>query len=155
MICRLVIILLVIAKISDDFTTQYLLISSCALMQLIHVLVRPYASTIHNIFDGIILQLIVIISVLPVIEFVDQYDKIFVIVIIYVLLILPLISFIAIKVWINKDIIQIVYYKCKHIFISCYYNEVATDDLQEPVEIREFGVIVDENMRRNAIIVDV
>ena len=155
MICRLLIILLVIAKISDDFTTQYLLISSCALMQLIHVLVRPYASTIHNIFDGIILQLIVIISVLPVIEFVDQCDKIFVIVIIYVLLILPLISFIAIKVWINKDIIQIVYYKCKHIFISCYYNEVATDDLQEPVEIREFGVIVDENMRRKAIIVDV
>ena len=65
MICRLVIILLVIVKISDDdFTTQYLLISSCALMQLIHVLVRPYASTVHNIFDGIILQLIVIISVL-------------------------------------------------------------------------------------------
>ena len=152
MICRLVIILLVIVKISDDFTTQYLLILSCALMQLIHVLVRPYASTIHNIFDGIILQLIVIISVLPVIEFVDQYDEIFVIVIIYVLLILPLISFIAIKVWINKDIIQIVYYKCN---ISCYYNEVATDDPQEPVEIREFCVIVDENMRRNAIIVDV
>ena len=81
MICRLVIILLVIIKVSDDFTTQYLLISSCGLMQLIHVLVRPYASTIHNIFDGIILQLIVIISVLPVIEFVDQYDKIFVLVI--------------------------------------------------------------------------
>ena len=44
MICRLVIILLIIVKISDDFTTQYLLISSCALMQLIHVLVRPYAT---------------------------------------------------------------------------------------------------------------
>ena len=76
-------------------------------------------------------------------------------VILYLLVILPLISFIAIKVWINKDIIQIVYYKCKHIFISCYYNEVATDDPQEPVEIKEFGIIVDENMRRNAIIVDV
>ena len=64
MIRRLVIILLVIMKISDDFTTQYMLISSCILMQLIHVLVKPYVSTIHNIFDGIILQLIVIISVL-------------------------------------------------------------------------------------------
>ena len=155
MICRLVIILLVIVKISDDFTTQYLLISSCALIQLIHVLVRPYASTINNIFDGIILQLIVIISVLPVIEFVDQYDEIFVTVIIYVLVILPLISFIAIKVWINKNIIQIASYKCKNMFISCYYNEVATDDPQESVEIRQFSVIVDENMRRNAIVVDV
>ena len=155
MICRLVIILLVIVKISDDFTNQYLLISSCALMQLIHVLVRPYASTIQNIFDGIILQLIVIISVLPVIEFADQYDEDFVIVMIYVLVFLPLISFIAIKVWINKNIVQIVSYKCKNIYTSCYYNEVATDDPQEPVEIREFDVIVDENMRRNAIIVDV
>ena len=155
LICRLVIILLVIVKISDDFTTQYLLISSCALMQLIHLLVRPYASTIHNIFDGIILQLIVIISVLPVTEFVDQYNKIFVMVIINISVILPLISFIAIKVWINKNIIQIASHKCKNIFISCYYNEIATDDPQEPNEIREFGVIVDENARRNAIIVDV
>ena len=41
MICRLVIILLVIVKISDDFINQYILISSCALMQLIHVLYSP------------------------------------------------------------------------------------------------------------------
>ena len=106
MICRLVIILIVIVKISDDFTTQYLLISSCALMQLIHVQVRPYASTIHNIFDGIILQLIVIISVLPIVEFVDNYDETFVPVIIYLLVILPLTSFVAIKFWINRNIIQ-------------------------------------------------
>ena len=95
------------------------------------------------------------ISVLPVIEFVDQYDEIFVIAIIYVLVILPLISFIAIKVWINKNIIQIASHKFKNMFISCNYNEIVTDDPQEPNEIREFGVIVDENARRNAIIVDV
>ena len=156
MICRLVIILLVIVKISDDFTTQYLLISSCALMQLIHVLVRPYASTIHNIFDGIILQLIVIISVLPVTELVDNYDEVFIISIIYALVILPLII-IVIKAWINNKVvfIQIAFYKSKNIFSSCYYNAIATDDLQETVEIREFGVIVDEHTRRNAIIVDV
>ena len=52
MICRLVIILLVIVKISDDFITHYLLISSCTLMALIHVLVRPYVSTIHNVLMG-------------------------------------------------------------------------------------------------------
>ena len=155
MICRLVIILLVIVKISDDFTTQYLLISSCALMQLIHVLVRPYASTINNIFDGIILQLIVIISVLPVIEVVDQYNETFVIVIIYFLVILPLISFIAIKVWINKNIIQIALCKYKNIFIACYHNKKAADNPQKPVEMKEFDVIVDENVRKNAIIVDV
>ena len=154
MICRLVIILLVIVKISDDFTTQYLLISSCALMQLIHVLVKPYVSTIHNIFDGIILQLIVIISVLPIVEFVDNYDESFVLVIIYILVILPLISFVTIMVWINRNNIQNTFkyliYICSH-----KHNEISTNDQQEPAEMREFGVIVDDSMRGNATIVDV
>ena len=68
-------------------------------MQLIHVLVRPYASTIHNVFDGIILQLIVIISVLPVVEFVDNYDETLVVVVAYLLVICPITLFIAIKLW--------------------------------------------------------
>ena len=37
--------------------------------------VGPYASTIHNVIDGIILQLIVIISVLPMVELVDDYHE--------------------------------------------------------------------------------
>ena len=94
MICRLVIILLAIVKISNDFTNQYLLMSSCALMQLIHVLVRPYVSTISNVFDGIILQLIVIISGLSTVKLVDNYNETFVLVITYLLMILPLISFV-------------------------------------------------------------
>ena len=151
MICRLVIILLVIVKISDDFTTQYLLISSCALMQLIHVLVRPYISTIHNVFDGIILQLIVIISVLPIVEFVDNYDETFVLMIIYLLVILPLISFVAIKVWINKNIIQ---NTIKYLINICSSNEVPTTNLQEPAEMREFDIVVDDNTRKNVTIVD-
>ena len=151
MICRLVIILLVIVKISDDFTTQYLLISSCALMQLIHVLVRPYISTIHDVFDGIILQLIVIISVLPIVEFVDNYDETFVLVIIYILVILPLISFVAIKVWINKNIIQ---NAIKYLINICSSNEVPTTNLQEPAEMREFDIVVDDNTRKNVTIVD-
>ena len=126
------IISLVIVKISDDF-------SSCALMQLIHALVRPYASTILNIFDGIVLQFIVIISASPVFELVDKYDETFIIAMTYTF---PLISFIAIKIWMCKNIIKIASYKCKNIFSSCYYNEIATDDQQEPVEFREFSAIV-------------
>ena len=153
MICRLVIILLVIVKISDDFTTQYLLISSCALMQLIHVLVRPYISTIHNVFDGIILQLIVIISVLPIVEFVDNYDETFVLVIIYILVILPLISFVVIKIWINRNDIQksfkYLINNCSHLF-----NKIPTNDPKEQVNMREFDIVVDDSMRKNAIIVN-
>ena len=124
-------------------------------MLLIHLLVRPYASTLHNIFDGIILQLI-IISVLPIVEFADtrNYNETFVIVIIYLLIILPLINFIAIKVWINKKNIQsaIAYFriKCSHKYM---YSPLPTDD---PEEINdEVTVIVDDSMRRKTILVDV
>ena len=72
MICQLIIILLVIVKIFNDLTTQYLLITSCALMALIHLLARPYISTFQYIFYGIILQLIVIICGLSVFQFVKR-----------------------------------------------------------------------------------
>ena len=153
MICRIVVILLVIVKIYDEFITQYLLISSCALMELIHVLVRPYASTIHNIFDGIILQLIVIISILPIVELVE----IFALVLVYLLIILPLASFIIIGLWINKSKIHNVF---KYWIKKCLYEHnviIPSENVEETNdnEIDEIGIIVDDNMRRNAIIVDV
>ena len=127
MVCRLVIIFLVIIKISDEFTTQYLLISTCALMQLIHVLVKPYASVTLNVFDGIILQLIVIISVLPVVEFVDDYNKTLVLVIGYFLVIFPLTAFAIMKFWTNKKNIQngLIYLGRKFTY---KYNALSNDD---------------------------
>ena len=151
MICRLVIILLVIVRISDDFTTKYLLITLCALMQSIHVLVRPYASIILNVFDGIILQLIVIISVLSVVEFVDNYDETFVLVVTYLLLILPLLAFVIMKLWLNIKIIQNAVKDCK----MKYFHWHDTSPAEQPNEAVEIGIIIDDNMRRNAIIVDV
>ena len=154
MICRLVIVLLTIVRFFDEFTSQYLLISSCALMQLIHVLVRPYASTVHNVFDGIILQLIVIISVLPIVEFVDNYDETLVAVIAYLLAICPMTSFITIKFWMNKKNIQdAVKYLSKRWCNK--YNVVPANDIEEPTQAGEVGIIVDANMRMNAIVVDV
>ena len=154
MICRLVIILLVIVKISDDFINQYILISSCALMQLIHVLVQPYTSTFLNVFDGIILQLIVIISGLPVVQFVDNYDETFVLTITYVLVILPLTAFIAMKLWFNEKNILDALNSCRVNYFH-KYRAPPTDDDEQPIEADEIGIIVDDNMRRNAIIVDV
>ena len=153
MVCRLVIILLVIVKISDDFTNQYLLISSCTLMALIHVLVRPYTSTIHNVFDGIILHLIISISGLPVVEFVDNYDKSFAVVIIYLLVILPSTSFIAIKLWVNKSNMQ---NNCKDYITCCHkYTAVPTDNTEETTEMNDNVIIIDDNVRRNVNTVEV
>ena len=154
MVCRLVIILLVIVKISDDFTNQYLLISSCTLMALIHVLVRPYASTFHNIFDGIILHLIIIISGLSIVEFVDNYNETFVLVVTYSLIILPLASFVAIKIWVNKSNMQNDCKGCitKHIQ---KYTAISADAVEEPNEMNESIIIIDDNIRKNVNTVEV
>ena len=153
MICRIVIIVLVIAKISDEFTTQYLLISACALMGLIHLLLRPYISMIDNIFDGIILQSIVILSVLPIVEYVDNYNETFVEVIAYLLLIWPLAGFITIKLWINRNKIQNAVECCKTTI--CSFTAAPTNDNNQLIEVNEVGIIVDDNMRKNATVVDV
>ena len=156
MLCRLVIILLVIVKISDDFINQYILISSCALMQLIHVLVQPYISTFLNVFDGIILQLIVIISGLSAVvnEIVDNHDETFMLVIAYLLVVLPMTSFVAIKLWFNKKTIINAIKDCRVKYLH-KYSVLPSDDIEQPIEANEIGIIVDDNMRRNAIIVDV
>jgi len=125
-------------------------------MELIHVLVRPYVSTIHNIFDGMVLQLITTLSVLSIVEFVDYYNKTFVVVTAYILIILPLVSFIAINFWINKNKIQntLKYWVKK---FSHRYNTISTEDVEEPInnETDEVGVVIDDNMRRNAFVMDV
>ena len=153
MICRLVIILLIIVRIFDQFTTQYLLISSCALMELIHVLVRPYASTIYNVIDGIILQLIVIISALPMVELVDDYHETSVLVVTYILLNLPIAVFIAINIWINRNNIKNSF-KNWITKLLHNYNRVPTDNVEEPTDMNQIDNIVDDKMRRNITIVD-
>ena len=150
MICRLVIILLIIVKIFDEFTTQYLLISTCALMELLHVLVRPYASAIHNIFDGIILQLIVIISVLPTVELVDDHHETLVLVVTYFVIILPLATFFAIKLWINRNNIQNIFNNWTIKFLHNYKRLPN----EEPTDMTEIGITVDDSMRKNTTVVD-
>ena len=156
MVCRLVIILLVIVRTSDNFTTtQYLLISSCTLMELIHVQVWPYASTFYNIFDGMMLQLIVIISVLPMVQFIDDnYDETSILVLSYLLVILPLATLIVTRLCINKKDIQNSIKDFKEKFIR-KYNVVSNDDAEEITEANQFGIVVDDSMRSNATIVDV
>ena len=156
MICRLVIILLVIVKISEEIITQYLLISFCALMQLVHVLARPYVSAINNIFDAIILQLIVIISVISVVEFTETYELNFILVITYLLVILPLLSFVVIKLCKNRKSMQSEIKLLRQKYIrNCKYKPLPTNDVEESIDEDQFGIIVDDTTRRNVTVVDV
>ena len=153
MICRIMIIILIIVKISDDFTTQYLLISACAIMALIHLIVRPYNSRNQNIFDGIVLQLIVLISVIPVVEFVDNYYAPLIMVMAYILITLPLTIFVVMKLWINRSSALGIIKNCFNKMCMHTYHAVPHDDVEMPPTDNENGITIDDKMRRNATVV--
>lgn len=93
MIHRLVIITTVIAKSSNDFIANYMLISACAMVALIHLIFKPYNSEILNSLDGIILKLIILVAALPLF---DDFDSPLITATIFLLIILYLLKFIRI-----------------------------------------------------------
>ena len=156
MICRLVITVIIIVNSPNDFTTHYLIIIACVVIALTHLLLKPYRDNYLDYFDGAILQLTILISFLPLVEFFDNFDLNVVIGTAYVLVLLPLIGLITMKLLIHRrNIKKMINYcstfKCKH---SRNNDEIPLNDCQEQL-LREVGVVVDDNMRRNAIIVHV
>ena len=102
MICRLVIITIILVNSSDDFIVRYSLITACIIMSLIHQILRPYSNNFLNVFDGAVLHLIVLVSVLPLVEFFDGYDTNLLVGLAFALVALPSMIYIAMTVVINK-----------------------------------------------------
>jgi len=121
MVCRLVIITIIIADSSNDFIARYLLITTCVVISLIHQLFKPYSSKYNflNMFDGAILHLMFLVSVLPLVEFFDSFNSNVVVGIAFVLVILPFTSFIVTNSIANKgkikSLIECCYFKCTHL----------------------------------------
>ena len=102
MICRLVIITIILVNSSDDFIVRYSLITACIIMSLIHQILRPYSNNFLNVFDGAVLHLIVLVSVLPLVEFFDGYDSNLLVGLAFALVALPSMIYIAMTLVINK-----------------------------------------------------
>ena len=98
--------------------------------------------------------MIVIISGLSVVKLADIYDETFVLVVTYLLVILPFTSFVAIKLWFNINTIINAIKDCKVKYFH-KYSVPSPNDIEQPIEASDIGIIVDDNMRRNAIIVEV
>ena len=154
MICRLVIILIIIINSPNDFTAHYLITTTCIIIDLLHQLWRPYADNYLNLFDGVILHLTISVSFLPLVELFDSFSLNLISGTIYALVLLPLIGLITMKTWIHRYSIRTatVYCsisKCKH---SRNDDEIQLNDRKTEL-LKE--VIVDDNMRKNATIVDI
>ena len=98
-----------------------------------------------------VLLTILLVSLLPL---VDNFDSNLLIGTSYFLILLPLMGLITLKLWIHRNNIRmiIVYVstlKCKH---SRNNDEIPLNDCETQL-LKE--VIIDDNMRRNAMIVDV
>ena len=157
MICRLVIIIIIISNSSNDFIFQYLLISACVVMALIHQNLRPYSSSLLNVFDGTILHFLVLISVLPLADFINNSNSDLVVGITFTLVILPLLIFITMSVMLNKG-------KMKKLLIYCYfkylqlqirkYNQIPLNEIEESSNDNEAVNIIDDSRRVNVTICD-
>ena len=152
MTCRLVIISIVIANSSNDFVANYVLIAVCAIIALIHLTVKPYNNDIINKMDGVILQLIIFIVVLPLL---DDFNSPFVITMAFILVILPLLNFIAMTLFLHRDDLK----KFGTHFTTKDESPSSNNDMDvsqnHETHKKEFHLIIDDSMRKNAIICDV
>ena len=160
MICRLVIITIIIANSSNDFVFQYLLITACVIMALIHHSLRPYSSSLLNVFDGVILHFLVLVSVSPLVESFDSFDSNLLVGITFILVILPLLIFITMSLMINKEKIkrlpEYCYTKCSQQRICLErHHEIPLDEPEGSSDEEEFVNVIDDSRRVNATICDV
>ena len=149
MICRLVIITIVIANSSNDFVANYMLIVTCGIIALIHLIIKPYNNEILNKFDGIILQLIIFATALPLF---NNFDSPLVIIIAFVLTILPLLKFLAMTLYLHIDDIKKF---ISHFTLKEELPNNTNDDVNNnETSMKQFYIVVDDSKRKNAIICD-
>ena len=146
MICRLVIIVIIIAIPSSNDLSQFLLIFSNVVLAFIPTIIKPYDYKILNIFDGLILQLVVLATLILLADNVSPQLSTATIII---LITLPLIFFIALQLVAHKETIKTV---TRNMTANFKTEPVATMNDNNEVPMSDIGIIIDDNMRKNATI---
>ena len=148
MICRLVQIAIVVYSY-DLLTTQYFLTTANVIVSLVHMVIRPYNNNTLNIFDGIILHIMVFVVVVPVF---DTMNSIVIFTVVFTLVILPLLIFLTMGLIVHKGVMKRIIKNCT---CNAKSSEVGVDDGNQ-ISVRGIDVIiVDERMRQNATVCDV
>jgi len=143
MICRLAIILIIIINSTNNNTTQVLLLVTTTLLALIQIIIRPYKHRALNIFDGIVLQIMILASVTSLF---DSFGTRALSAIIILLTILPIITFAMMELIVYKKTINKILAYCKPKLVTKNNNEVH--------KTCDIGIVIDDTMRKNATIID-
>ena len=152
MICRLVIITIVVVNPSNDFVATYMLTIVSGATALTHQIMEPYNNNILNKIDGIILQLIIFITALPL--FSDDFNSSLSITLAYVLIIFPLSSFIAMVLFLYKDHFKklIAHFTFKNGSLSNANDVNNTDINNNDMPLRMLDNIIDDSVRVNVTV---
>ena len=144
MICRLVIIIIIITNSTNNNTTQVLVLVTTTLLALMQLLIKPYKHRILNIFDVIVLQIMILVSAT---SFINSFGTRGLLSVIILLVILPLLMFATMELIVYKE-------NVKTIWTFFKPKPVATHDDNEVAPMSDIGIVIDDSMRKNATIVD-
>ena len=158
MVFRLMILGILVINETSGLITLYSMQVVCIIMILVHVTVRPYNNNIVNVFDSVMLATLVLVISLQIIETSQGFLSNTALGIAFVLVILPLLVFLLIVVYLNIQNIKKLFLYCISTIKSCLTNKATKNEITEmPIRAHntnnEIGITIDENVRRNAIIV--
>ena len=139
------IIIITITTSPDDFTSRYILITASTTIALVHLIVRPYNSKHLNTFDGFILNLMVLVTVIPIFEYFNNFSIDLVLTLSFILIFLPIIVTALLGVTKNKEKFTKLFQSWLHFGILhfTFHNknvEVSKGDV---------GITIDDQLRNN------
>ena len=104
-LCRQVILFIVVFYSSDQYIALYLLAVVCVVLALLHFLFQPYDNDVLNQYDGIVLQMSVLVVSLQIISLSESsgIKESTISGVAYGLLFLPFVAYIILSVYVQKD----------------------------------------------------
>ena len=105
-LCRQVILVILVISYNDQLSRLYLLAVVCVSAALLHFLLRPYIHDTLNQYDGIVLQLLILVVSLQIVsvsELSDFANKA-IIGMAYGMIILPVVLYIMLSLYIRRDL---------------------------------------------------
>ena len=139
MICRLIIIMIIIMNPYIDFPCHYILIIVCIIMALIHLIVRPYASNILNVFDGLILHMMIFI--VSIIDPNDTHSNNSITIIVDITLIMPMILFCMMQLFVYRVKIREI--------VTAVISRRSKNNIKTDVQSNNFDLVIGNTLRQS------
>ena len=134
MICRLIIITIIII-----FSAPNTLIIVCIIVALIHLIFKPYASNILNVFDGLILHMMIFI--VSIIDPHDSHSNNLIQATVYITLIIPVILFCMMQLFVHRV-------KIKEI-VTAIISRNSKHNIKTDVQSNNFDLVIGNTLRQS------